>query len=705
MSISGETVEAMTVNGGIPGPTLYYTEGDTARVTVHNEMSTSSSIHWHGVLVPPNMDGVPFISFPPIGPGETYVYEYPIRQNGTYWYHSHTDLQEQRGIYGAIVIEPKLTEIDVNQDVAIVLSDWTNENPHEVLRTLKRGDEWYSIEKGSSQSVFGAMKNKNLNAYINRELQRMPPMDISDVAYDRFLANGKPTLDIPAKAGERIRLRIVDGSSMTFFYLEYAGGPMTIIAADGQRVEPIETHRFLISVAETYDIIVDVPEGGAYELRATAQDASAFTSIWIGDGEKHYASKLPDANLYEAMHAPTLKEILAFTPNQSINMTDQQVKAGDFDQPGMGHMKHDMQQMHHTLQTTPDPATPGTGKAFANKMGLLASDVASRKPLVKDGTMERPWPPYSQLRATHDTAFSAEKPVKEIRLTLDGDMERYVWLINNKPLSASDNIEIKKGEVVRFIMINRTMMHHPMHLHGHFFRVINGQGERSPLKHTVDVAPMSTTVIEFDANEFGDWFFHCHLLYHMKSGMARMVHYEDYTPSPQVQAVRPNLYKNNWYSWGELGFYTHMSDGRVVLSDTYNIYTAYWEIGWQDVPSTETEVKLTYERYINRFISVFGGGDFGNAIAHNRGIAGIHYLLPLNIHTTVFAGTDGSAQISANKEIRLAPRLTLKPSGQYDTETKWEGELQIMLRLNKVLSLSANINSDYGSGAGVELKM
>jgi hypothetical protein len=197
--------------------------------------------------------------------------------------------------------------------------------------------------------------------------------------------------------------------------------------------------------------------------------------------------------------------------------------------------------------------------------------------------------------------------VREIRLTLDGDMERYVWFLNNRPLSESDSILIREGEITRFIMINRTMMHHPMHLHGHFFRVINGQGDHAPLKHTVDVAPMSTTVIEFDANEFGDWFFHCHLLYHMKSGMARVIHYENFEPSPEVKQIRSNIYNDSWYFWGEADLLTSMSEGFLMLSDIRNIFSVEWEVGWQEVEETEWEGVITYSRYFSRFFTLFAG--------------------------------------------------------------------------------------------------
>jgi len=240
VNFTGKPVAAMTINDGIPGPELRFREGDTARIHVHNTMDVDTSIHWHGILLPPGMDGVPYISFPPIAPGSTFTYEFPIRQAGTYWYHSHTGLQEQRGMYGAIIIEPREVNQKTVQEHVILLSNWTDEDPNNVNRTLKRGSEWYALAKGSGQSILGASRLNMLGSYFQREFMRMPPMDISDVAYDRFFANGRIGSNLMAEPGKRIRLRIINGSATTYFYLEFSGGPMTIISADGIDVEPVQ---------------------------------------------------------------------------------------------------------------------------------------------------------------------------------------------------------------------------------------------------------------------------------------------------------------------------------------------------------------------------------------------------------------------------------------------------------------------------------
>ena len=258
--IHDKSGEGMTINGNIPGPTLYFQEGDLARIHVKNEMNVATSVHWHGLLVPPTMDGVPFVTQVPIEPGTTFTYEFPIRQTGTYWYHSHSGLQEQSGLYGSIVIEDG--KYQTKRDYVLLLSDWTTESPDSVLRTLKRGSHWYALQKGSSQSIFGAAKADRIGDYFMRELQRMPPMDIADIAYDYFLSIGQPETMLEAHQGETVRLRVINGSATTYFHLNFSGGPMTIISADGQFVQPVENDLFLIGVAETYDVLVTIPKQG-----------------------------------------------------------------------------------------------------------------------------------------------------------------------------------------------------------------------------------------------------------------------------------------------------------------------------------------------------------------------------------------------------------------------------------------------------------
>jgi FtsP/CotA-like multicopper oxidase with cupredoxin domain len=739
VNITGKPVKGMTINGGIPGPTLRFTEGDTAVMHVTNKMDVPTSVHWHGLLVPPDMDGVPGISFPPIKPGATFTYRFTLRQKGTYWYHSHSGLQEQRGVYGSIVILPKERNRGADKDHVVVLSDWTDKNPKEILRNLRRGSEFFGVEKKTAQSVLGAAKTGKLGEYFQREAMRMPAMDLADVAYDSFLVNGRPEETLSAKPGETIRLRVIDGSASTFFHLSYAGGPMTIVAADGQPVEPVKmTKPILIGVAETYDVLVKVPAKGAYEFRASAHDGTGHSSLWIGSGERHPAHDLPKPFVYDTMMGFNWKNAFALTPAGTMGMPDRDVDAGKFDRPGMNmEMNMDMGGMQHGGMKKMDmsisgmdhskmkmdgmknmPSMPEMDKDKGVKHNppawydfLLREDAAQYPRLATDSIMSkaRPFAPYAKLRAVKDTSFPKSAPRREFRLTLDGDMNRYVWMINNKPISPDDDILIREGEVVRFIMINRTMMHHPMHLHGHFFRVVNGQGDRSPLKHTVGVEPMSTTVIEFMADEPGDWFFHCHLLYHMMSGMARVVEYEGFTPAPETQAARGEIYEksNPWFFYGQADLLNSQTQGMITFSDPLNIFSLGWEAGWDGVEGTAWEGDLTYGRYINRFTTLFAGvyGEGVNSTREDeRLIAGIRYLLPGNFLSQAWIDDEGEARFMIDRELMLTPRLGIFAEAEYDTLEDWSYQAGMSYALTQYVSATALWDSKYGVGAGFTIR-
>ncbi|HSH70877.1 MAG TPA: multicopper oxidase domain-containing protein, partial [Deferrisomatales bacterium] len=422
--------------------------------------------------------------------------------------------------------------------------------------------------------------------------------------------------------------------------------------------------------------------------------------------------------------------------------TDAAVEAGRFDQAGMGGMGEmgDMGGMHEgmgaihgaghggmggeSMQSMSHPSNhgeghpaqephsgagePPSGRRFATAFRPLAADVSSAADLAMDGMdPRRPWSPYDKLRATRPTSLPAGQPVRELRFTLDGDMERYVWLLNNKALAESDVIHIREGEAVRFILINRTMMHHPMHLHGHFFRVVTEQGDRSPLKHTVDVAPMSTTVIEFDANEVGDWFFHCHLLYHMKSGMARVVHYDGFDAGPEVAAGRPALYRDPWYAWGQADVLTSMTEGTLQASNTRNVLAAGWEVGWQHLDGAEWEGIATWDRVLNRFTSLFAGGDFlgvDDDVEDVRAIAGVRYLLPLSIESRWWLDSELGARITLGRRLDLTPRLGLSGEVGYDTHAQWEGRVTADYTLTRGFSILGSWHSQFGWGAGVQVR-
>jgi len=651
INVTGKSAKAMAMNNSIPGPTLRFREGDIARIRVKNSMDVETSVHWHGLLLPYRQDGVPYVTNPPIEPGKTNVFEFPIKQSGTYWFHSHTGLQEQRGVYGSIVITPKEGErVLADQDKVIVLSDWTNENPDEVLRTLKSGNDFYSIKKGTMQNLLGAVKRNAIMDMTRRSLMRMPPMDISDVAYDAFLANGKKEIEILARPGEKVRLRFINSATASYFYLQFAGGPVEIVSTDGKDVTPVKVDRFLMAIAETYDLIVTVPEKGSYELRATAQDGSGQTSIFIGSGKRILAPNVPKPNLYK------------------MKMS-------------MGHGKMKMKGMHSKMKMPMD------------RMIGIGS---------KNSDNERPMSPYKKLRSVGKSTLPKKNPMREVVLTLTGDMERYIWSMNDEILSASNMIKIRHGENVRFVIINKTMMHHPMHLHGHFFRVINGQGDYSPLKHTVDVPPLGTQIIEFEANEYNDWFFHCHILYHAKSGMARVVSYEDKELDVDLKKIRHKLYKDSWYPTFKGTAQSHMTDGVAVLSNSKNIISTTWQVGWQEVEGSEYDMEFAYDRYFNRYFNLFTGVNFTNDF--ERGIFGMRYLLPFNIESALRVDSEGEFRIELAQGLQLTTRFGIFGGIQYDTKSKEEWLLGGKYTLSKNTALTAQYHSDFGAGAGMEFR-
>lgn len=644
VSFGGKTTTGMLVNNSIPAPTLYFKEGETAQIQVTNAMDVDTSVHWHGILLPNHQDGVPYVNHPPIKPGESHPFTFRLRHSGTYWYHAHTGLQEQRGVYGAIVIYPKnKSPVKFDKDEVVVLSDWINENPDEVLRRLKSGSDYYSIKKGSKQNLLSAIKKKGIAYSFKQSLQRMPAMDISDIAYDLFLANGKPETFIPAEPGEIIKLRLVNASTATYYTLQYAGKAMKIIAADGTDIEAVKTENFLMAIAETYTLLLKVPEQGLYELRASAQDGSGHSSIWIGKGKRNFAPDREKPNPYQ----------------MSMENTGKNTE--------MTHQGHDM---HHAMKHK------------------VANDKISSTP-------------YEKLRALSPTKLPQRFETREIELNLTGDMERYVWSINNEVLAEDNVIKIKRGENVRFILNNKTMMHHPMHLHGHFFRVLNGQGDYSPLKHTVDVPPMGQRIIEFEANETQDWFFHCHILYHAKSGMARVISYEEDDIDMELASIRHKLYSDKGFFYASGSFLSQMTDGVAVISNNKNALRTEWQVGWQDVSATEYEVNLTYERYVNRFFNVFLGGAFENET--ERGIFGFRYLLPLNFESEWRVDTSGEFRVTLGNSLQLTNNINLFADFEYDTESKEEWTAGLEYSFAKNFGLVTQYHSDFGMGAGIRL--
>jgi FtsP/CotA-like multicopper oxidase with cupredoxin domain len=657
---AGKPVRALTLNGTVPGPVLRFRVGDIARIRVTNTLPREeTSVHWHGLLVPNLEDGVPYLTTPPIKPGQSRTFEFLLKHPGTYWYHSHTGLHEQRGIYGAIVVEPAAnthprTDLPrIDRDEVLVLSDWTNENPHEVMRTLLRGSGWYALRKGTAQSLLGAHRSGHLADFLMRERARLPAMDVSDIAYDAFLINGQRTSRLAGRPGETIRLRIINAAASTYFYLTSSTGPLTLVAADGPDIRPIRQNRLLIGMAETYDVLLTIPPSGTAGLRATAQDNSGHASAWIGD-----ASPTGTAG-----HPAGLRPLPA----------------------------PDLYNMDAALEAILD-------EHDADGAISDADALAAESP--------RPLPPYTRLQSTQPTTLPADAPVRDLTLKLTGDMLRYTWSLDDQTMSPDNAIRVRRGEILRLTLVNNTMMHHPMHLHGHFFRLLMpgaADPAYSPLKHTVDVPPMTRRVIEFHADENRDWLFHCHLLYHHKTGMARVFSYDDQGP-----AHVPDLGEHaraHTYAWIDGTAQSHMSDGLATVQSGRHNLNLGWELGWERVPRRDYEIDATYSRYFNPRWTAFAGYRLTNLPGGAASvIAGATYLLPYNVDATLTFQSDGNARFGLGKDIPLTARLGLVLRADYDTAQDFGWSLSTTYTLTKQFSLIATCDDDYGPGAGVAFR-
>ncbi|MEZ5980300.1 MAG: multicopper oxidase domain-containing protein [Planctomycetota bacterium] len=639
---AGTRVRGLVVNGSSPGPVLRFHEGDTARIRVTNALEhEETSIHWHGLLVPNEMDGVPRLTTPPIGPGESHDFEFTLRQAGTYWYHSHTALQEQRGVLGAIVIEPAEPDgIEADRDHVLVLSDWTNESTTEVMRTLMRGSEAYSRRKGTMQSIVGASEAGALDAYFARERDRMPAMDVSDVAYDAFLANGERTALFEADPGERVRLRIVNAGASTYFYVSAGEGGLTIVAADGQLVEPLRVDRLLIGMAETYDVLVTVPPSGGLEVRATSQDGSGHATARLGDGPAVPATDPPRPDLYD----------LRATMTGALDAT--------------------------RPSTAPRADTP------------------------------RPPAPYRELRARASTAFDPALPRRDIEMRLTGDMTTYRWGFDGKAFYEEPLVPVREGEVVRITLVNDTMMHHPIHLHGHFFRVVHQGDEeedpRAPLKHTVDVPPMGTRVIEFLCDEPGDWLFHCHLLYHMDAGMTRVVSYRAHEPDHTID-VDPGMLGAP-YAFVDGVLATHMSMGMAHVMWRKESFGVEWDLAFHGHHGhdPEREVDLFWRHYVDANLSTVAGYRFSNVHGtDDRVFGGIEYRWPYMVRSSLTFDGERDARLDLVKVFTLTENVDAHLGFRYDTNQGSEVHAGFEYALSKRFSAVLDWHSDHGLGLGV----
>jgi CopA family copper-resistance protein len=730
VNFSGKEKRAIAVNGQIPMPTLTFTEGDTAEIVVHNELNESTSLHWHGLMLPNRYDGVPNLTQMPIKPHTTHLYRFAIIQHGTHWYHSHSGLQEQIGMYGSMILNKKVpspSEVPINSGeraegevkridvdglptIPIILSEWTDMNPNNVHRMLHNATDWFAIKKGTTQSYSEAIRQGHFTTKIKNEWKRMNAMDVSDIYYDKFLMNGKNESIAPTfKSGDKVRLRISNGGASTYFWLTYAGGKITVVANDGNDVEPVEVDRLLMAVSETYDVIVSIPnDSTSYEFLATSEDRTKSASIYLGNGIKQLVEPLPKLKYFDGMKMM----------NGMMKMN------GDLDDMNM---QMSLNQMDMNVVMYPEI----TGEQLAKGKGQLAEgngqnamgnmkmeDEYNSNKLSDIVTLN-----YAMLKSTTISTLPKDAPVKKLRFEVSGNMNRYVWSLNNKVVSESDKILIHKGENVKIILYNGSMMRHPMHLHGHDFRLLNGQGDYAPLKNTLDIMPMETDTIEFNANAEGDWFFHCHILYHMMAGMGRVFTYKDQAPNPEIpnaKLAKRKLFADDrrFHFMGENDFATNGNDGMAMFSNTRWSIGTEWRLGYHDMHGYETETHIG--RYIGKmqWIMPFIGFDwryrklgideqeknlFGQTNSKDNRTQlsiGLEYTLPMLIKFQTEIYTDGNVRLQLMREdVPVSKRLRF--SFMANTDKEYMAGIRYIAGKN--ISVTPHYDSDMGAGFGIRL--
>ena len=708
VNFTGKSKHAIAVNGTIPMPTLTFTEGDTAEIYVHNMMNEETSMHWHGLFLPNRYDGVPNLTQMPIKPHSTFLYKFPIIQHGTHWYHSHTGLQEQIGMYGAFIMN-KRKELDI-PTIPVVLSEWTDMKPQEVHRSLHNATDWFAIKKGTTQSYAEAIKSGHLKTKLTNEWKRMNAMDVSDVAYDKFLINGKNIFEQPQfKAGDKVRLRIANAGASSYFWLTYAGGKITVVATDGNDVEPVDVDRLIIAVSETYDVIVTIPENKNYEFLVTPEDRTKSASLWLGSGEKVAAARLPKLKYFAGMKM--MNEMMAMNGDlkpMGMEMSNQTMDMNTVMYPEVtGEETHKKESRKDSMQMPNNNSMAGMNMADEN------ADIVTLN--------------YGMLKAAEVTTLR-QGPVKELKFELTGNMNRYVWSMDNKVVSEADKILIKKGENVRIVLYNNSMMRHPMHLHGHDFRLLNGQGDYSPMKNIIDIMPMETDTIEFAATESGDWFFHCHILYHMMSGMGRIFSYENSPANPEIP--NPKLAQRKLFAddrqlhfMARAGIESNGSDGEAMFANTRWKISTMWHLGYHNMHGYESETMIG--RYLGKMQwiypyagfdyhykmeggpkNIFGNEEknwFGQASNKNNRktvVAGVAYTLPTLTVADLRIDGNGKFRFQLSREdIVVTPRLRF--NWMINTDKEYMAGFRYIV--TKYFGVSTHYDSDMGLGAGITL--
>ncbi len=720
VNYAGKSKRAIAVNGQIPMPTLTFTEGDTAEIVVHNELKESTSLHWHGIFLPNKEDGVPHLTQEPIKANLTYTYRFPIIQHGTHWYHSHSGLQEQIGMYGSLILNKRADDktfrkgIDDLPTIPVILSEWTNYNPDNIQRMLHTANDWAAIKKGATQSYAEAIKEGKFKTKVTNEWKRQLAMDVSDVYYDKVLMNGAHSTDLKSvngkalKAGDKVRLRISNGGASSYFWLRYAGGKITVVANDGNDVVPVEVDRLMIAVSETYDVVVTIPnEGTAYEFMATTEDRTQSASYFVGNGIKQLISPLPRLKYFEGMKM----------------MNDMMKMNGDLNDMGM---KMSLNQMDMNVVMYPEITGDGKKKEDHSKHsgmdhGQMNMDEDPNRynanALGDIVTLN-----YAMLESPQATELPKEAPIRDLKFTLTGNMSRYVWSMDNKILSETDKIPVKKGEVLRITIYNNSMMRHPIHLHGFDFRLLNGKGAKAPLKNVVDIMPMETDTIEFLANEEGDWFFHCHILYHMMAGMNRVFAVDDYKnpylPDKAKAYKELQMESNMTHFMAQNDFATNGNDGQAMFQNARWQLGSEWRLGYNDMHGYEVETHLGRFFGKMQWFMPFVGFDyryrrmgedehekniFGQANKKDSRKAvslGFMYTLPMLVNFQAEVYHDGIVRLQLMREdIPISRRIR----GDFMVNSDLEYMAGLNYVITKNMAFRTHYDSDMGFGVGLSL--
>jgi CopA family copper-resistance protein len=687
---------ALAINDQIPGPTLEFTEGDEAEIVVKNDSEEHDvSTHWHGILLDPYYDGVPYVNSPPIMPGDQFTFKFKVRQHGTYWFHSHTAVQEQKGVYGSIVIHPKNKTISYDRDLVAVLSDWSDEDPNQILKNLRKEGEYYQYKKRTIRSYLTAYKEGSLSNHLYNEMTRMGGMDFSDVGYDAFLINGKRSSTFEdLRPGEKVRIRIINAAASSYFNVSLGDVSMKVISADGTDIDPLQAKEIFIAPAETYDVLYEVPANKSLELRANSQDGTGYGSLWIGKGEKVPAPNKERPDLYMKMYMGSFWDTLKY----GGSMTKPPV-----DYSKMGHGMHGGMSMGKGMNMQGDMSSMDHSQMKSNEHDHsmnMKMDMKDHSAMTMDEEVKViPTLTVDNLKAQGSTVFDEKIPRHDVKLVLDGDMERYIWVINGKAMFEDYSIPVQQNKVVRFTYVNNSMMNHPFHLHGHFFRVVNDNGEKSPLKHTVDVPPFGQRTIEFYTNEPGEWMLHCHNLYHMQTGMARTVKYMSFVPREDIQKLQkndPHLGDHIYYR-GELEASTNHAQTRFNFMDTWNEVEFRAEgrrdFGWQG------EGDLFYKRWLNKYTSLIAGGTLVEQ--YGAAVAGVGYVLPFRIATHALIDHKGRARLDLLRRFQWSEYIY--SDAEFTFRQKQDSEFEVTLMYQRQWAWSAGLMfTERSAGVGAQ---